>query len=267
MTILFFGDIVGKIGREAIKNILPKFKKQYKPDIIIANAENLAHGAGITIKTLEELMECGVDFFTSGNHVWNKKDIYQIFGDNKLKDKIIRPANYPPEVPGQGYKIIKINTKSLLIINLIGRVFMHENFDCPFRALDDILDKTKRQKIDGIFVDFHAEATSEKVAFGWYADGKVSAVVGTHTHVQTSDEKILPQGTAYISDAGMVGGFNSVIGTNKKNVLKSFLTQINQSMDAAEEGPVIINGAVIEINSKNKLAKSIERINITLNNN
>ena len=153
------------------------------------------------------------------------------------KAKIIRPANYPPETPGEGYKIIKINTKSLLIINLIGRVFMHENFDCPFRALDDILDKTKRQKIDGIFVDFHAEATSEKVAFGWHADGKVSTVVGTHTHVQTSDEKILPQGTAYISDVGMVGGFNSVIGANKENVLKSFLTQISQSMDAAEDGP------------------------------
>lgn len=264
MTILFFGDITGKMGREAIKKYLPKLKQTYQPDLIIANGENLAHGLGLTAKTLEEMLEAGIDFFTSGNHVWDKKDIYQIFSDNKLKDKLIRPSNYPPGAPGEGYKIIQINAYSLLVINLVGRVFFSENFDCPFRSLDDILGKTQRKKIDGIIVDFHAEATSEKEAMGWYADGRVSAVVGTHTHVQTADEKILSRGTAYISDMGMVGPSDSVIGAEKESIIKMFLSQISQPIEpSAETGPYIINGVIIEINPKTKLAKSIKRINIT----
>lgn len=263
MKILLLGDTTGKSGREALKEHLPKIKKQYKPDIIIVNGENLAHGNGITTKIMEEILGYGIDFITSGNHIWDKKDIYEIFSDKKLKDKIIRPENYPPGVPGEGYKILNINTHTLLIINLIGRVFMPEDYDCPFRALDDILNKVKNKKIDGVIVDFHAEATSEKEAFGWYADGRVSAVLGTHTHVQTADEKILPKGTAYITDIGMIGSANSVIGAAKENILKTFLTQIHRPIEVDEEGPVIINGALIKINYETKLAEHIERINIT----
>ncbi|MDD5043654.1 MAG: TIGR00282 family metallophosphoesterase [Patescibacteria group bacterium] len=261
MKILFLGDVDGKTGREAVKKTLPELKKEYAPDIVIANGENMAHGLGIAPKSMQELIEAGVDFFTSGNHVWDKKEIYEVLKNPELKDKIIRPANYPPGVEGEGYKIIPVDTKSLLVINLVGRVFFSENFDCPFRALDDILTKTKNKKIDGIIVDFHAEATSEKVALGWYADGRVAAVIGTHTHVQTADEKILPRGTAYLSDAGMTGSVNSIIGASKENVLKIFLTQVKQPIEAAEDETAIINGVLVEINPKNKLAEKILRIN------
>ena len=177
LKILMLGDIVGKIGRRAVAKFLPKLKKKYKPDLIIANAENLAHGNGVTIATLKEMLDAGIDFFTSGNHVWsNKADINQIFTENKLP--IIRPANYPPTVLGEGYKIIEVGVYKILIANLIGRVFFRENFDCPFRKFQEILAETAKEKVDAVIVDFHAEATSEKNTFARYFDRSEERRVG-----------------------------------------------------------------------------------------
>jgi len=207
--ILFFGDIVGKIGRKAIKKVIGDYKKKYSPDFIIANAENLAHGTGATESTLNEMLEAGINFFTSGNHIWKKKEIISVFEEKRIP--LIRPANYPEGAPGQGYQLVEVGTKKLLVVNLLGRVFMKEDMDCPFRKIDEILKKYSKENLSGIFVDFHAEVTSENVAFGFYVDGRVSAVVGTHTHIPTADNKILPQGTAYVTDVGMVGARDSVL--------------------------------------------------------
>ncbi len=257
LKVLFFGDVVGKIGRKAIKKALPNYRKQYHPDLVIANAENLAHGKGATKKTLEELINSGVNFFTSGNHIWSKKEIFSVFEENKIP--IIRPANYPPEVPGKGYKIIEIGTKKILIINLLGRTFMEENLDCPFRKFKEIIEKHQKEELNAVIVDFHAEATSEKVAFGFYADGLASTVLGTHTHIPTADNQILPQGTAYISDVGMVGAKNSVLGVKKEEIINFFLRQIHSVHQIPEKGKCILNAVFLEINPKTKKAKSIKR--------
>jgi len=259
MKILFFGDIVGKIGRQAITQILPDLKKEYKPDLVIANAENLAHGKGVTRDTLESMMDIGVDFFTSGNHIWKKKDAYPVLQENKLP--LIRPANYPPEVPGTGYKIIEVGSKKVLIINLVGRVFMKEDFDCPFRALDEILKETKKQKPNVIIIDFHAEATSEHRAMGFYATGQVSAVLGTHTHIQTADEEISPKGTAYITDVGMVAAKDSILGVDKEDIIKKFLTQLPVEHTMPESGQVTVNAVFLEVDPKTTKATKIKRIN------
>ena len=258
MKILFIGDIVGKIGRQAIAKVLPNLKKEYSPDLVIANVENLAHGKGVTKDTIKSMIEIGIDFFTSGNHIWKKKDATQIFQANKLP--IIRPANYPPGVPGDGYRIIEVGTKKVLIINLIGRIFMHLDFDCPFRKLDEILAETKNKKVNIILVDFHAEATSENRALGFYADGQVSAVLGTHTHIQTADEEVSKQGTAYITDVGMTAAKDSILGVEKDGVIKTFLTQISTEHEVPEAGPCLVNAVFLEVNNKGKATK-IKRIN------
>lgn len=260
IRILMFGDVVGRIGRQAVKKILPKLKKKYKVDLTILNAENLAHGLGITAKVLEELLETGVDIFTSGNHIWDKKDAFTIFSDNKFKEKILRPANYPPQTPGRGFQTISVNARQILIINLMGRVFFPENFDCPFRKLDEILRQHQDKNLDGIIVDFHAEATSEKKALSYYGDGRVSAVLGTHTHTPTADWQILPQGTAHVSDIGMTGAKDSVIGVQKELVLKNFLSQIKQTYEIPKAGICSVNAIFLEINPKTKLAEKIEKI-------
>ncbi len=262
LKILFFGDIVGKIGREAIKKILPELKKKLKPNLILANGENLAHGAGVTKKILKEIKQSGIDFLTSGNHIWEKKEIEEIFQDPEFKDFIIRPANYPEGLLGKGEQILVTGKFSLLVINLLGRVFIKENLDCPFRKLDQILEIYKTKKLSGILVDFHAEATSEKNAFGWWADGRVSAVFGTHTHIGTIDAKILPKGTAYITDIGMVGAKDSIIGVKKDGPIKEFLTQIPQTFEIPEKGEVVINSVYLEINPKTKKATKIKRIDL-----
>ncbi len=259
IKILFFGDIFGKIGRQGMKKILPKLKTQYQFDLILANAENLTHGRGVNNASIKEMMDIGINLFTSGNHIWDKKDAYIIL--NKKDSPLLRPANYPPGTAGQGEKLVKIGVNSILVINLIGRVFFREDFDCPFRAIDKILEKYKKENLAGIIVDFHAEATSEKVAMGHYLNGRVSAILGTHTHVQTADEQILNKGTAYITDLGMTGPKNSVIGLDKKNIISNFLSQINKSADIPETDLCQINGVYIEINSKNKKTIKIERIN------
>ncbi len=258
MIILFFGDIIGKLGRRAIQKVLPELKKEYQPDLVMANVENLAHGKGVTEKTLAEMLAAGIDIFTSGNHVTKKGEYGKILSDEKFP--LIRPANYPPAVPGRGYIKLKIKNKNVFVTNLIGRVFMHENFDCPFRKFDELKKLLKLKKNDIIIIDFHAEATSEKNAFAQYVDGQVSAVLGTHTHVPTADGKILPAGTGYISDIGMVGALDSIIGVKKEIVIEQFLTQINQKHEFPETGLTEMDAVLVEIDEKTGKCVSIKRI-------
>lgn len=254
LKILFIGDIVASTGRRAVRELLPKLKKQHAVDLVIANVENLAHGVGITEATIENMWEAGVDVGTSGNHIWKNPGYEELLKSTKYH--LVRPANYPPKCPGVGAKIINIGKLEVLVINIMGRVFFREDLDCPFRAVDEILKKNK-QKI--VFVDFHAEATSEKRAMGFYLDGRVSAVVGTHTHVATNDAQVLPKGTAYISDVGMVGALDSVLGVEKEPIIKRFITQMpirhEHPAGLAEFGAV-----VIEIDKKTGHAKSIKTI-------
>ncbi len=219
MKILFFGDIMGKAGREALAAALPKLKKKYEPDFVIANGENLAHGLGITRRTFKELMDFGVDAVTGGNHIFSKEDGLSLLKDDRKM--IIRPLNYPEKTVGRGFLILQAGIKRLLLINLNGRVFMKEDLNDPFAEVEALLESyglgkeafdEGKERVDGILVDFHAEATSEKKAMGYFLDGRVSGVLGTHTHVQTNDDRILNGGTAYVSDAGMVGVEDSVIG-------------------------------------------------------
>jgi len=253
--ILFIGDVIGRPGRFAIRSILPKFKERYKPQLIIANGENLAGGLGITQETADEVFSCGVDFLTTGNHIWDRREFLE---DIDSFENIIRPANYPKGAPGSGYAIIdSAEDVPIAIFNLSGRVFM-ESLDDPFAAAMDIVSKL-REEAKIIVLDFHAEATSEKVAMGWYLDGQVSAVIGTHTHVQTADERILPKGTAYITDVGMTGPVNSIIGTKKDLIIRKFLTQMPVRFEVAK-GDVRVSAVIFDVNTLTGKATSIERI-------
>ncbi|MFH2104738.1 MAG: TIGR00282 family metallophosphoesterase [Parcubacteria group bacterium] len=256
MKILFLGDIVGKGGRQAVKKVLPDWREKYQPDFVIANGENLAHGAGVTEKTIQEMTEAGIDAFTSGNHIFQNKQGVDVL--NNKESNIVRPANYPSGAPGIGWKIFPVRTKKILLVNLIGRVFFKDDYDCPFRAMDDILQETKSKKPDVIFVDMHMEATSEAKALGFYLDGRVSAVVGTHTHVPTADERVLPGGTAYITDVGMAGPQDSIIGAKKEAVMEQFISQLPFKYDVEEGGICEVSGVVVEIGAKGK-AEKIER--------
>ncbi|GAV23117.1 TIGR00282 family metallophosphoesterase [Carboxydothermus pertinax] len=252
MNILVLGDIVGRVGRKGVKEVIPKILEKYSVDFIIANGENAAGGNGITPEIAKELFAMGINVLTMGNHTWDKKELFAIIND---ETRIIRPANYPPGTPGQGYGIFKVKGKSIAVVNLMGRVFMSD-LDCPFRKMDELL--SELHKADYIVVDFHAEATSEKVALGWYLDGKVSLVFGTHTHVPTADERILPGGTAYITDIGMSGPINSVIGVKTNLVLQKFLTQMPQRFESAS-GPYIVSGIVVKLGQRG-MAEDIIRI-------
>lgn len=256
MKILFVGDIIGGPGREAVRHLLPELKQKENIDFVLANGENAAGGLGLTPKVAEELFSCGLDIITSGNHIWDKKDILQFLAKD---NRILRPANYPAGVIGVGSTIISRQGKKLGVINLSGRVFMN-NLDCPFRAATVEIERLK-DSVRVMVVDMHAEATSEKIAMGWYLDGKVSAVIGTHTHVQTADERILPQGTAYITDMGMTGAFDSVIGVKKEIILERFLTQVPVRLEVAR-GDVALQGAVVEVDDDSGKARGIKRINI-----
>lgn len=257
LKLLFFGDIVGKIGRKAITKILPELKKKHKPDLILANAENLAHGIGLTAKTIKEMKEAGIDYFTSGNHIYKKETSEEVM--RVAGALVLRPANYPPKAPGLGEKMIELGVKKILMVNLIGRVFMSEDFDCPFRKFDEIYEKYKKDN-PVIIVDFHAEATSEKIALGQYLNGRATVVLGTHTHVPTADIQILSKGTAYVSDVGMVGAFDSVIGVDKKNIIEMFLTQMPFPHEIPESGQVQVNAVSVEIDAKARKAIKIERL-------
>ncbi|OGQ10537.1 MAG: metallophosphoesterase [Deltaproteobacteria bacterium RBG_19FT_COMBO_46_12] len=259
MKILMVGDIVGKAGRQAIQEILGKVITDQKIDFTIANGENVAGGMGITPMIAIDILDHGVDVLTSGNHIWAKKEIIP-FLDEELR--ILRPANYPPNVPGRGSGIFNSgNGEKVGVLNLEGRVFM-KHLDCPFRAGEKEVELLSRET-PIILVDFHAEATSEKMAMGWFLNGKVSAVLGTHTHVQTSDEKILDGGTAYITDVGMTGPLASVIGIRKRIALDRLLTQIPWKFDVATE-EIELQGVVIEVDSKTGKSKNIQRIKVPL---
>jgi len=255
MNILFIGDIVGSPGRLAVKEILPKLRKKNKIDFTIANAENAAGGSGITPDIARELFDIGVDVITSGDHIWNKREIYDFLNADK---RVLRPANYPAKDPGAGATIVESKDGvEVGVINLLGRVFLSA-IDCPFRTAEKLV-KELKQKTPVIIIDMHAEATSEKVALSKYLDGSVSAVIGTHTHVQTADEYILPKNTAYITDAGMTGPFDSVIGRKTDQILERFLTQMPTKFEVAT-ADIRLQGAIVNIDEKTGAALKIERV-------
>lgn len=251
MRVLVIGDVIGEPGRRAIERILPGLRHECGLDFVVANGENVAHGLGITLPTAYELIDAGVDVITSGNHIWAKRDIIPHL-DGQIP--IIRPLNYPPGAPGQGYWV----KKNVMVVNLLGRVFVGD-YDCPFRTMDNFL-STAGCENKVIIVDFHAEATSEKVALGRYLDGRVSAVIGTHTHVGTIDACILPKGTAYVTDVGMVGPEDSVIGDDTDSVIHSFVTKMPHRI-AVGTGKATFTAMMIDIDPSTGKAISIQRIN------
>jgi hypothetical protein len=258
MNVLFIGDIVGKPGRTALKALLPGLVDKYKVDLVVVNGENAAGGFGITENVASEIFSLGVHVITSGNHIWDKKEAIPYLAK---EDRILRPANYPPSVPGQGSLVYKTRDGiKIAVLNLSGRIFM-SHMDCPFRTSDREIQRLK-DITNIIIVDFHAEATSEKQAFGYYLDGRVSAVIGTHTHVQTADEKILSGGTAYITDVGMTGPEDSVIGVEKETVINRFLTGMPAKFEVPK-GTSIFSAVVIEIDKDTGKASAIHRIQLT----
>lgn len=255
MRILFIGDIVGQPGRRAVHNHLPGIRKSLAIDVVIANAENSAGGLGATPELLDELRREGIDGFTMGNHTWRKKVLIPALD---TMDDIVRPANYPEGVPGHGATLIRLaDGRTLGLVSVLGRVYM-EPFGCPFTAAIQAIEVLKK-KTPVVLVDVHAEATAEKIAMGWYLDGKCSAVVGTHTHVPTADAWVLPGGTAYITDVGMCGPIYSVIGTKRETILKKFLTGLPEKFEVAS-GPAMFCGAVIEVDDETGSAKDIQHI-------
>jgi len=256
LKILFIGDIVGKIGRQTVAKILPKIKREYKLDLVVANADNIAHGSGVTEGTLKELVEAGVDFFTNGDHAFNRMkqaDCYETM-------PVIRPANFSADVPGKGYELISVGKHKILLVNLIGRVFMERDHDCPFKKADEILAMFTRKNLSAIIVDIHAEATSEKVCLGHYLNGRASAVLGTHTHIMTADEKVMDKGTAYITDTGMVGAADESLGVAKEGIIKTFLTQVKYPHVIPKNGRAMLNSVLVSVDPKASQTKSIERI-------
>ncbi len=256
MRILFIGDIVGQPGRQMVARHLKALIADYRAEMVLANAENAAGGFGITASIGEELLSLGIDLLTSGNHIWDKKEAE---GYLAKESRVLRPANYPEEAPGAGVHILRKNGRMLGVVNIQGRAFLPP-IDCPFKAADRELAQV-RQVTDTILVDFHAEATAEKQAFGWYVDGRVSAVVGTHTHVQTADEQILPGRTAYITDVGMTGPRNSVIGIKPEDAIQKFITQMPRKFTLAH-GPAQLCAVVLDI-AEDGRARSITRLQIS----
>jgi len=260
MRILFIGDIFGRPGRAIVRDRLPGLVKQHSVDLIIANGENAAAGFGITPPLVEELFELGIDVITTGNHIWDKREIIDYFeaadgNPHSPARRVLRPANYAPGTPGWGMYEGSKNDVQYAVIDLQGRVFMASNDD-PFRVADQLL---KEIKAKIVFVDIHAEATSEKMSLGWYLDGRVSAVVGTHTHVPTADERVLPNGTAYITDVGMTGPYDSVIGVNKEQILARFLNNMPARFEAAS-GDVRLCAVIVDCDEATGRARTIERL-------
>jgi metallophosphoesterase (TIGR00282 family) len=257
LNILMIGDIVGRSGREAAQKMLRKLLGQASVDLVVANGENAAGGRGLTEAVARELYQMGIDVITMGNHTWDQKDILQIIDSDPC---LIRPANYPPAAPGKGYVIHETrNRRRAAVINLIGRAFMTPT-DCPFITADKIL-RELPQDVKVILVDFHAEATSEKLAMGWFLDGRVSAVFGTHTHIQTADERILPKGAAYITDAGMTGPRDSILGVQPEIIITKFLTQMPARFELVRSGASQFNGVWTRVDDDTGQAAEITRIN------
>ncbi|OEH94134.1 TIGR00282 family metallophosphoesterase [Bacillus solimangrovi] len=255
MRILFIGDVVSSPGREMVQEYVPKLKKKYHPDVTIINGENAAGGRGITQKIYRQLMGAGAQVITMGNHTWDNREIFEFIDDTPA---LVRPANYPDGTPGKGYTIINANGVEVAVVNVMGRTFLPP-IDCPFRKIDDLLMEI-RKRTPLIFIDFHAEATSEKQAFGWYVDGRASAVVGTHTHVQTADNRILPEGTAYMTDVGMTGPYDHILGMDREAVIRKFVTQLPVRFEVPKVGRTQLSGVVIDLDKKTGKAKKINRI-------
>ncbi len=256
MKILFIGDIVAKPGREAVKEVLPDLIKKEKVKLCVANIENLTHGKGATAEKVDEMREAGVDIFTSGNHIWYRKEFVDVLNNDPT---VIRPANYPGDSAGFGFTFAKVGKDKVLIINLLGRQWIDEPVDEPYRVVDMLLlDQVEKEKPSAIFVDFHAEATSEKNAMAWFLDGRVSAVLGTHTHVPTADEWILPKGTALVTDIGMSGALHSVLGVDPSIIISRQKNPGPLKFEWVEDGPRVFRSVLIETDKKG-LAKSIKR--------
>ncbi len=259
MRALFIGDIVGRAGRNAVVENIGRLKEERRIDLTIANAENAAGGVGLTPALADEILASGVDIITSGNHIWDKREMVP---EMDRAGRLLRPANYPPDVPGIGHTVRELADGTMVaVVNLSGRVYM-PLVDCPFRFAQ-MLATELREVTRAIFIDFHAEITAEKIAFGWHMDGLVTAVLGTHTHVQTSDERVLPQGTAYLTDAGMTGAHDSVIGVKTDLVLDRFLTQMPTRFEAAEDN-VQLCGAIVDFDPGSGRASGIERLRVKL---
>jgi len=260
VKLLFIGDIIGKPGRQAVSRELHRLVDRYMVDLVIANGENAAGGFGITEETANDLYKCGIDVLTSGNHIWDKKESVAFVN---REEKLLRPANYPEGAPGRGSGLFTTaGGARVAVLNLEGRVFMN-NLDCPFRTADREIARLQTET-PIILVDFHAEATSEKTSLGWYLDGRVSALIGTHTHIQTADERILPGGTAYLTDAGMTGSIDSVIGVRKEEAITKFLSQLPKKFEVAKNN-LRLNAVVISVDEESGKAVSVERINIDCN--
>jgi metallophosphoesterase (TIGR00282 family) len=255
MNLLFIGDIFASAGRGVVSERLAGIVQEESIDFVVANGENAAGGFGITPQIAEELLEVGVDILTSGNHIWDKREIYEYL--DRAPQLLLRPANYPEELPGKGVQVVRArNGVDVAVMSLQGRTYMPAT-ECPFRKADRIL-AALPQTAKVRFLDFHAEVTSEKMAMGWYLDGRVSAVIGTHTHVPTADERILPGGTAYLTDSGMTGPYDSVIGVEREPIIRKFLTSMPVKMEAAR-GRVELRGAVVDIDEQTGRARSIRR--------
>lgn len=256
---LFIGDICGKPGRKAVKEVLPEIRKKEKIDVVIANVENMAHGKGVTESTVQEIMSYGVDFMTSGNHIWKRKGFEDVLsGDYPL----IRPINYPDDLPGKGWGEIDLGSKGkLLIVNALGWWAMNERTICePFRVLDSFLSSINTKDYSGILLDVHAESTAEKVSMGAHLNGKISAVIGTHTHIPTADERILTKGTAYITDVGMVGPLNSVLWVDADTIIQQNMYPYSSPYEIVETGPMRFDSVIVDIDKPNN-STNIRRIN------
>lgn len=256
MKFLIIGDIIGRPGRRALRELLPTLKQELGYDVVIANVENSAGGFGITEKVYKELKEIGVDVMTSGNHIWDKKEVFGFI--DKVPD-LLRPANYPKGVPGKGYGIYEKGGVKFAVINLMGKVFMDCNLENPFRVFDEIYEEVSKET-NIILVDFHAEATSEKWCFGIYADGRASVVYGTHTHVPTADEFILKNGTGYVSDVGMTGVWYSAIGMKPEQAIERILYSLPRRFEVEDRGEIVFNAILVDLDEKTGKTKSIERI-------
>lgn len=256
MNILFFGDVVGKVGRRALQRVLPSLIERERADFVVANCENVSGGAGVDAKSCEELLAAGVDALTSGNHIWRIKDIGSYL--DRPECRLLRPANFPGDAPGRGWGVFTSNSGArVAVVNLIGRVFM-ASVDCPFQAGEHIAAELARE-CPVVLVDMHCDATSEKGAMGWFLDGRVSAVVGSHTHVQTTDQRVLPQGTGFISDVGMCGPVDSVIGVKPELAVRRFVTQRPTRFETAS-GRAVVQGAAVSVDADSGRATAITRI-------
>jgi len=259
VRIIFLGDVVGRPGRRAVTAILPKLANERQADFVVVNCENAAAGYGITKSTAQELFDAGAHCLTSGNHIWAQKEGVELLDE---EPRLLRPANYPPGAPGTGLRVYSNgDSVPIAVLNLQGRVFM-DALDCPFRVADQALESLG-EEVKVILVDCHAEATSEKQALGWYLDGRVTAVIGTHTHVQTADERVLPGGTAYISDAGFCGALDSVIGVDKDIALRRFLSGMPTRFQVPKKGTCVVQGVILELDHETGRAQQIERLNLS----